>query len=352
MGIPARGSSPSASLFWLERIVEDKAMRGYGRYGRRRSRRIRTGMLGLLLLAAGIGGFVWLEGWNVVGLVSGAGIPTAAAGEAPPPAEATFAVGDGSGADGAGTKPAVDQNGSGTQSGEGGDNAGMTPPPKESEAPPTAPVKPSKPAPGDHRKLIALTFDDGPDHKYTPQILDILKEYDVKATFFLVGTQVAKYPEIAKRIVDEGHSIGNHTWAHGDLTKQSSKTAADQIGKAQKAIKDATGIAPRLIRAPYGAVSDGVLKTVHEAGMLHVGWTIDTKDWAGSSVANIHENVMTHARDGGVVLMHSFGGRKNALEHTVKVLPKIIKDLKAKGFDLVSVDEMIDSGHSRSSVIK
>ncbi|OXS57621.1 hypothetical protein B1A99_16300 [Cohnella sp. CIP 111063] len=223
-------------------------------------------------------------------------------------------------------------------------------PPKQGGKPLPSPDKPkedTKPRP-----RVALTFDDGPDNNYTVRILDILKDYDAKATFFLVGTQVKKYPDIAKRIVEEGHAVGNHSWSHGDLTKLSVKQRAEQIDKAQQIIEEATGTTPRLMRAPYGAVSKDVLATIHDDRMKHVAWTVDTKDWAGSSVEDMYKNVMANTGDGGIILMHSFGGRKNALEHTVKLLPKIIEDLRAKGYELVTVEEMIDSGVYKASAIK
>ncbi|WP_239615643.1 polysaccharide deacetylase family protein [Cohnella mopanensis] len=203
-----------------------------------------------------------------------------------------------------------------------------------------------------NRKLVALTFDDGPDGKYTTQILDILHERNVKATFFLVGQQVNKYPEVAKRIVEDGHSVGNHSWSHLDLTKQSSKSRDQEIDKTQKAILDATGVTPVLMRAPYGAISKSVLDSVRGRDMKHVYWTVDTKDWAGTSVQTMYKNVMANTNKGGVVLMHSFGGRKHAIEHTIKLLPLIIDDLQAKGYEFVTVDELIASGQSRASVIK
>ncbi|WP_254450172.1 polysaccharide deacetylase family protein [Cohnella herbarum] len=233
-----------------------------------------------------------------------------------------------------------------------------TAPPTNAEAqPPTDHVLPPTPSPTDkenneHRKLIALTFDDGPDSKYTTQILDILAENDVKATFFVVGTQVGKYPEVAKRIVEEGHSIGNHSWSHSDLTKLSEKARNKEIDRTQQAIIEATGNTPHLLRAPYGAISKTVLNSIHGYDMKHVYWTVDTRDWAGTPVDEMHRNVMTNAGKGGIVLMHSFGGRKHAIEHTVKLLPSIIKDLKAKGYELVTVDELIASGQYSQSVIK
>lgn len=237
------------------------------------------------------------------------------------------------------------------------DGSKETAPPKNAEAQPPKESVPPAPSPSDkekneHRKLIALTFDDGPDSKYTTQILDILAENDVKATFFVVGSQVGKYPDVAKRILEEGHSIGNHSWSHSDLTKLSAKARDKEIDRTQQAIIEATGITPHLLRAPYGAISQSVLTSIHDFDMKHVYWTIDTRDWAGTPVDEMHRNVMTNAGKGGIVLMHSFGGRKHAIEHTIKLLPSIIKDLKAKGYELVTVDELIASGQYSKSVIK
>ncbi|MFC5529043.1 polysaccharide deacetylase family protein [Cohnella yongneupensis] len=226
------------------------------------------------------------------------------------------------------------------------------------EKPAATPVTPT-PSPDkatssgkDKRKLVALTFDDGPDGKYTPQVLDILKKRGVKATFFLVGPQVNKYPKVAKRILDEGHSIGNHTWSHKDVSKLTAKQVADQIDKTQQAIVDATGFTPELMRAPYGSISDTLLDALHERDMLHVYWTVDTRDWAGTPVAFMRKNVLANTRPGAIILMHSFGGRKNALENTTKLLPLIIDDLTKKGFEFVTVDEMIEAGQVHKSVVK
>ncbi len=219
------------------------------------------------------------------------------------------------------------------------------------EDPTPSPVIPDKDKFKD-KKLVALTFDDGPDNKYTTQILDLLKEYDVKATFFMVGLQVEKYPDTAKRIAEEGHSIGNHSWSHADLSKLSSKARDEELDRAQQAIIEATGMTPHLMRAPYGAISDSVLQSIHDENMKHVFWTVDTRDWAGSSVTKMHENVLDNTHKGGIILMHSFGGRKHAIERTVKLLPSIIKDLREMGYEFATVDELIESGQAHSSVIK
>ncbi|WP_123043447.1 polysaccharide deacetylase family protein [Cohnella candidum] len=231
-----------------------------------------------------------------------------------------------------------------------------TKPPSEPSPPtkPPAAAKPEKPAPSKkERKVLALTFDDGPDGKYTPQVLDILKEYGVKATFFVVGTQVEKNPDTMKRILKEGHDIGNHSWSHADLTKLSGQALADQIDRTQKAVEKATGgYTPDLVRAPYGSVSKPLLDYVHEKELHHVLWTVDPRDWAGTSVSAMRANIRKHARPGGVILLHSFGGKKDALEHTIELLPIIIQDLKKAGYEFVTIDDMIDSQTANSSVIK
>ncbi|MCD9022095.1 polysaccharide deacetylase family protein [Cohnella silvisoli] len=225
----------------------------------------------------------------------------------------------------------------------------VKPPDKEIPAP--FPIVPN-PEKYKNKKLVALTFDDGPDGKYTQQILEILEEYNVKATFFVVGLQVEKYPEIAKKIVEEGHSIGNHSWSHRDLSKLSSKALDNELNKTQQVILNATGVTSLLMRAPYGAISNALLNSVHQENMKHVFWTVDTRDWAGSSVAEMHKNVLAHTHKGGIILMHSFGGRKHAIDHTVKLLPIIIKDLRERGYEFATVEQLIESGQAHSSVVK
>lgn len=201
---------------------------------------------------------------------------------------------------------------------------------KPDEKPPES-VKPAK-----GEKTVALTFDDGPDAKYTPAILDILQKYNVKATFFLVGTQVKKYPEIVQRIVDEGHRIGNHTFDHKDLTKLSKVQIREEIAQNDELIRGAVGFTPELVRAPYGAVDDRIKQIVKENGRKLVGWNVDTEDWAGRSVTRMRNNVKANTKDGSIILMHSFGGKNIA--NTVKLLPLVIHDLKKRGFVFVLVE--------------
>ena len=223
--------------------------------------------------------------------------------------------------------------------------------PAEATKPPADKPKPpaSKPA---NRKVIALTFDDGPDGKYTPKVLDVLKQYQIKATFFLVGSQVEKYPDVVKRIVDEGHDIGNHSWSHKDLSKLDAKALDEQLARTQQAIEKASGFVPDLVRAPYGAISPALIDYLHDNELKHVAWTVDPKDWAGTSVSVMRDNIRKHAKPGGIILLHSFGGRKNALDHTLQLLPLIIGDLQKAGYEFATVDDMIGADLAKASAIK
>ncbi|MCR8656860.1 polysaccharide deacetylase family protein [Paenibacillus endoradicis] len=188
------------------------------------------------------------------------------------------------------------------------------------------------------KKYVALTFDDGPDTKYTPAILDILKQYNVKATFFVVGTQVEKHGSVLQRILDEGHSIGNHSYNHANLTKLSNKEIAYQIKKADDLITAVIGVKPDWIRAPYGAVNDMVKESMKDDDRSFIGWDVDTRDWAGSSVEEMRKNINENTKSNSIILMHSFGGKH--IKNTVELLPYIIQDLQDKGFTLVTLDEL------------
>ncbi|MGG1516355.1 polysaccharide deacetylase family protein [Paenibacillus oryzisoli] len=189
-------------------------------------------------------------------------------------------------------------------------------------------------------KKIALTFDDGPDHKYTPQVLDILKENGVKATFFVVGDQVKKYPDVLRRIHAEGHAIGNHSWDHADLSKLSVPRIDQEIRQTDDYVKQLIGVSPSMVRAPYGAVSPALKKEVELTGRQLVSWNVDPRDWAGTSVTDIVYNVQTHAKAGGIILMHSFGGKDGKLDNTIEALPQIIAFLQQNDFELVTVPEL------------
>lgn len=204
--------------------------------------------------------------------------------------------------------------------------------------PETSNPETNKPDKTHQDKVVALTFDDGPDRRYTPAILDILKEKGVKATFFVVGTQVKKEPEMLQRVIDEGHVIGNHSWSHKDLSKLSKGQVIKEVEAADKEIKAAVGFTPELFRAPYGALSDTLKSVMKSKSRELVGWNVDTRDWAGTSVNEMREIIRETTKPNGIILMHSFGGKN--IKNTVELLPLIIDDLKEKGYSFVTADEL------------
>lgn len=195
------------------------------------------------------------------------------------------------------------------------------------------------------KKVIALTFDDGPDERYTPKVLDVLKKYHVKATFFLLGSRVKKYPNVAKRIVKEGHVIGNHTYWHPQLTKTGKDNMKWEIKKTEKEIEHATGHRTSLFRAPYGALNDNLVKEIGDMGYKGIGWSIDTNDWRELPTKKIISNVMNYAHPGAITLMHSAGHWTLDLSGTVQALEKIIPRLRKEGYEFVTIPEMWDISH-------
>lgn len=196
------------------------------------------------------------------------------------------------------------------------------------------------------QKRVALTFDDGPDNKYTPQILDILKKYNIKATFFVVGRRTVIYPSIIKRIIKEGHAIGNHTWDHQNLLKVSNKDALTEVSKTDEAIFSIAGIHTSLMRPPYGRTDSYVNKMMVSKGYNVILWSVDTRDWAGTSVPDIMKAVKNEIRPGGIILQHCSGNVAN----TVKALPQIITYLKEKGYTFVTVPELINVSQQKLEI--
>jgi peptidoglycan/xylan/chitin deacetylase (PgdA/CDA1 family) len=196
-----------------------------------------------------------------------------------------------------------------------------TPPPVPAAAAPVAAPLPAK--------YVVLTFDDGPDPAYTPKVLEILAKYQAKATFFEVGKNVAKHPELTKAIHTAGHSVQNHTWAHADLRHQTAAGFRKQVGDTDAAIRSATGIMPSCLRPPYGGVSATVRQRAKALDKELVLWTIDSRDWSKPGVSVIEKRVLGGVKSGSVILMHDGGGNRS---QTLAALPNILEKLKAQGF--------------------
>lgn len=179
---------------------------------------------------------------------------------------------------------------------------------------------------------IALTFDDGPSAAWTPALLDGLKERGVKATFFLIGENADKNPEIVKRMAEEGHLIGNHTYHHVELTKVSENEARLELADTSAAIVRITGKEPEYMRPPFGAWQR---KLEQEIRMLPVLWTIDPLDWTTENQDEIVNKVVTEAEENDIILLH------DCYKSSVEAGLRIVDILQEEGFVFVTVDELL-----------
>ena len=185
-------------------------------------------------------------------------------------------------------------------------------------------------------KKIAISFDAAWGNDDTHTLIEILKEYDVPATFFVVGTWVDKYPESVKELAEAGHRVQNHSNTHPYMTQLSKAKIIDEIATCNDKIKAITGTAPTLFRPPYGDYDNAVVESVEGLGMFPVQWSVDSLDWKDSSTAeSIYKRVTSKVTNGSIVLFH------NDAEHTPEALPNILKTLKEQGYEFVFIDDLI-----------
>lgn len=187
-------------------------------------------------------------------------------------------------------------------------------------------------------KVVALTFDAAWGNEDTQQLIDILGQYNVPATFFLVGDWVDKYPESVKALSDAGHSIQNHSNTHPYLTQCSADTVISELNACNDKIEAITGVRPTLIRPPYGDYNDTVVNTVRSIGMEPIQWDVDSLDWKELSAPEITRRVLDGAQPGSIILFH------NAALHTPEALPDIIDSLMREGYTFVTVNDLILTG--------
>jgi len=190
-------------------------------------------------------------------------------------------------------------------------------------------------------KEVALTFDDGPEGEWTPKILDILKQKNVKATFFVIGKQAQKYPELLRRMDEEGHVIGDHTFDHRDLTKLDAQQVDLEIEKCASIIHGTIGKTPRFVRPPYGFHNTTVDNAVYSKDKIIVLWSLDTEDWTGLDAATVTARIVPKMKNGFIVLQHD--GVNPKLSGSVQALPDIIDGLQALGYTFVTVAQLLDS---------
>jgi polysaccharide deacetylase family sporulation protein PdaB len=187
-------------------------------------------------------------------------------------------------------------------------------------------------------KAVSLTFDAAWGNEDTQQLIDILDKYNIKATFFVVGFWVDKFPESVKALSDAGHEIMNHSNDHAHFSRLSTGEIISNITACNEKIAAVTGVTPTLFRAPYGEYDDNVIKTLKSMGMNTIQWDVDSLDWKDLSAGEITKRVTSKVQSGSIMLFH------NAALHTPEALPAIIEYLIANGYSIVPVSELILQG--------
>ncbi|MCP3753664.1 polysaccharide deacetylase family protein [Streptomyces sp. TBY4] len=185
------------------------------------------------------------------------------------------------------------------------------------------------PAGASTASAITLTFDDGPDPRYTPAILDTLARHGVRAMFFVCGEMAVDNQDLLRRMVAEGHVIGNHTWTHPLIPKLSRPALASEIGRTSEVVQQAVGTAPLWFRAPYGAWNRAAFEIGAELGMEPLAWTVDSLDWKEPGTASIVSRVLRQAAPGVIVLNHDAGGNRS---QSVQALASYLPQLLGRGF--------------------
>ena len=184
-------------------------------------------------------------------------------------------------------------------------------------------------------KKVAITFDSAWGADKTLKIIDILKEYDVNATFFLVGFWVEEYPDMVKALYDAGIEIGTHSNTHADFANLNESQIELELTTSMNLIENVTNTRPTLFRAPYGSYNNTVINTANNLGLKTIQWDVDTLDWKGLSGMEICNRVLNNVKDGSIILCH------NNSDHILDALPLILERLKLKGYTVTSVGDLI-----------
>ena len=184
--------------------------------------------------------------------------------------------------------------------------------------------------------VVALTFDDGPHPRLTPPLLDLLKAKGIRATFYVIGQNVKRYPGLVRRMVEEGHEVGNHTWKHPFLTRLGPERVLRELDATSIEIFHATGKIPVTMRPPYGAMHARQRAMVHETRNLPtILWSVDTQDWKRPGASVVSRRIVQRAGKGGIVLAHDIH------PGTIRAMPAAIDGLAARGFGFVTVSQLL-----------
>ncbi|MEG1066920.1 MAG: polysaccharide deacetylase family protein, partial [Erysipelotrichaceae bacterium] len=187
-----------------------------------------------------------------------------------------------------------------------------------------------------NKKMIALSFDDGPNNRYTPELLNILKEYNARATFFVLGDHVEAFPKVLERMVLEGHEIGNHTFDHKQLSKLKDNEIKEEIDKTQKAIKAVIDYEPKLIRPPYGEKTKKIKAQLPD-NLTLVTWSIDTLDWKSKNTNTVVNKTLKECKDKDIILMHDL------YPTTLEAVRILVPELIQQDYQLVTISEILEN---------
>ena len=185
--------------------------------------------------------------------------------------------------------------------------------------------------------VVAMTFDDGPHPSLTPKLLDILKERNIKCTFFLIGQNMKAYPQIVRRIIAEGHEIGAHTYTHCSLTSRSDAQIRSELQRSEEVLMAAANYRPQLVRPPYGAINTRIKQLMFsEFGYSTIMWSVDPQDWRRPGVSVVTSRLVSGARPGAIMLAHDIH------PPTTQAVPAMFDQLLAKGYQFVTVSQLMN----------
>ena len=183
-------------------------------------------------------------------------------------------------------------------------------------------------------RVVGLTFDDGPDPSFTPKVLDLLAQYRVPATFFMIGWEAAASPDLVRRVAAAGDGVGSHTWNHLDLTRLNEAGMAVQVDKTEALLSSETGWKVTCIRPPQGHENPGLVRRLSERGLSTVLWSADTRDWTRPGTDTIVRRALASLSPGAIILLHDGGGDRG---ETLAALPRIIESVQSQGYRLVPI---------------
>jgi peptidoglycan/xylan/chitin deacetylase (PgdA/CDA1 family) len=190
-------------------------------------------------------------------------------------------------------------------------------------------------------RRVALTFDDGPDPAWTPRVLDVLDEAEVRGTFFVVGERAARAPDVVRAIARAGHDVGNHGWSHSSLWLAGPRRTAVEIGDTQALVGDLVGTAPRDFRPPWGMMNAAMFAVLHRHRMRCVLWSIQPEGLRPVAAATQARRVVSRAHPGAIVDLHDAEGTRAAPERLCAALPPMIDGLRRAGYELVTLTELL-----------